>query len=266
MTSSPAELRLRSVWSLLLVAPLMGGCIQWHEGMRAGECLDGVDNDGNEAFDCADPGCARSPDCVDPASLTGSTATDDGVSEDSGGVESGGDGSSGTTVDDWEITDDIWDDVCNRNTVTITLPDGSERVLDGWVWFRGDFGPEIIGISRDGRDTCLQVGNFSNYDGYNNRIVMYGLPESGEEVPLVPESGGAPPEGVWAEADVATVGSSTEASGGVLSFTVESFSSTGGLLAVSGFGPYYADGTVGQVGGFTACYCPSGEDPDAGPQ
>ena len=126
--------------------------------------------------------------------------------------------------------------------------------------------PEIIGISRGGKDTCQQVGNFAEYDGYNNRIVMYGLPETGAEVPLVLEDGGEPPEGVWAEADVATVGHSTEASGGELSFTVDAFSATGGLMQISGFGPEYTDGTVGELGEFIACYCPSGEDPDAGPQ
>ncbi len=241
--------------------------------MRAGECLDGQDNDDNGIVDCADPGCVRSPDCLDTDATTDATTGSTGDSgDDGGGSGEGGDGSDGSTdsgtseIDEWEITEDVWDDACNRNALTITLPDGSERILDGWVWFRGDFGPEVIGISRGGQDTCLQVGNFAEYEGYNNRIVMYGLPESGETVPLVLESGGSPPEGVWAEADVATVGHSTEANGGELTFKVEAFSATGGLMTVSGFGPTYTDGTSGQIGGFTACYCPSGEDPDAGPQ
>jgi formylglycine-generating enzyme required for sulfatase activity/alpha-tubulin suppressor-like RCC1 family protein len=33
------------------------------EGRAAGECRDGADNDGDELFDCDDPGCAGSPDC-----------------------------------------------------------------------------------------------------------------------------------------------------------------------------------------------------------
>lgn len=258
--------------SLRIVAALglLGGCIQWHEGMRAGECLDGEDNDGNDIVDCADPGCVRSPDCVDPDAAEGTTEPDP-TGGGSGTGDAGGGSGSGTDagddpIDDWEITEDVWDDACNRNAVVLTLPDGGEAVLDGWVWFRGDFGPELIGITHGGRDTCLQVGNFADYEGYNNRIVMYGLPESGETVPLVLEDGGSPPEGTWAEADVATVGHSTEASGGTLEFTVETFSMSGGLMTISGFGPTYTDGTVGTLGGFTACYCPSGEDPDAGPQ
>jgi len=65
---------------------------------------------------------------------------------------------------------------------------------------------------------------------------------------------------------VATVGHSTEANGGKLDFTVDAFSAAGGLMTISGFAPTYTDGTVGTEGSFTACYCPSGEDPDAGPQ
>jgi len=254
----------------VVLATLPVGCIQWHEGMKLGECTDGVDNDGNDTVDCADPGCARSPDCVDAAGTTDTPVVDtggEGTGDDGSGSGSGSGTDSGDDpIDDWEITEDVWDDSCNRNAVELTLPDGSTATMDGWVWFRGDFGPEVIGITHGGRDTCLQVGNFAEYEGYNNRIVMYGLPENGDVVPLVLEDGGSPPEGVWAEADVATDGHSTEASGGELSFTVESFSSTGGLLTVSGFGPTYTDGTVGTAGSFTACYCPSGEDPDAGPQ
>lgn len=248
-------------WWLALFAGLAVSCGRWHEGMRVGECIDGIDNDGNDTVDCADPGCHASPDCTEADASAGDDPKPDG----DGTGDDGSDGAS-DPIDDWEITEDIWDDSCNRNAVTLTLPDGTTQVLDGWVWFRGDFGPEIIGISRDGKDTCQQVGNFAEYDGYNNRIVMYGLPETGAEVPLVLEDGGEPPEGVWAEADVATVGHSTEASGGALSFTVDAFSATGGLMQISGFGPEYTDGTVGELGEFIACYCPSGEDPDAGPQ
>ena len=34
------------------------------EGAVAGECNDGVDNDGNDLTDCADPGCEGAPDCA----------------------------------------------------------------------------------------------------------------------------------------------------------------------------------------------------------
>jgi hypothetical protein len=256
-----------------LIAGLLGGCADLHEGMQAGECLDGLDNDGNGIVDCADLGCMASPDCATedqdtPLAGVGSDAGDSWA-DDTGApaATSGSDEDAAQDSDDeWLITEDVWDDSCNRNTVELTLPSGETRVLDGWVWFRGDFGPEIIGIERGGRDTCQQVGNFGEYEGYNNRIVMYGIPDSETVVPVIPEVGGLPPEGVWAEADVATVGHSTEASGGAMSFTVMQMVPTGGLLQVEGFGPAYDDGTVGAVGDFTACYCPSGEDPDAGPQ
>ena len=34
------------------------------EGNDIDECIDGIDNDGNGLYDCSDPGCERSPDCV----------------------------------------------------------------------------------------------------------------------------------------------------------------------------------------------------------
>ena len=140
-------------------AAVVGGCVDWHEGMQVGECIDGVDNDDNGIVDCADVGCMASPDCVatDGATEAGSAAAVD---------ESKDTGIAGTTEpseveededSEWLNTDEVWDDSCNRNTVQLTLPTGEVRVLDGWVWFRGDFGPELIGIERGGRDTCQQV-------------------------------------------------------------------------------------------------------------
>ncbi|HCH63974.1 MAG: hypothetical protein CL927_17740, partial [Deltaproteobacteria bacterium] len=178
---------------------LLGGCAELHEGMQAGECLDGVDNDQNGIVDCADVGCMASPDCVPEGDSTQvGTGTDAaGSAQGSGGADDTGgasatDSSSGDSTqeldDEWVITEDVWDDSCNRNTVEISLPNGEVRVLDGWVWFRGDFGPEVIGIERGGRDTCQQVGNFGEYEGYNNRIVMYGIPDSESVVPVIPEA------------------------------------------------------------------------------
>ncbi len=47
---------------LLLAAVLLHGCRK-PEGQNAEDCRDGADNDGDELFDCEDPGCEGSPDC-----------------------------------------------------------------------------------------------------------------------------------------------------------------------------------------------------------
>ncbi len=57
-----------SLLSLSLSFLSLAACGTVLEGRNPGECADGADNDGNGDFDCADAGCAGSPDC---------TATDD---------------------------------------------------------------------------------------------------------------------------------------------------------------------------------------------
>lgn len=72
------------------------GCGGKGEGAEPGDCINGLDDDENGLFDCADPGCLNAPDCqetadsasVPEASDTGNTA---------GGNASGGDGSGGDT-------------------------------------------------------------------------------------------------------------------------------------------------------------------------
>lgn len=46
------------------------------EGNDIDECIDGIDNDGNGLYDCSDPGCERSPDCVYSPIDTGNNNTD----------------------------------------------------------------------------------------------------------------------------------------------------------------------------------------------
>lgn len=51
---------------LLLASSLGLGCTSdRYEGGEAGDCSDGADNDADGSYDCVDPGCAASPDCVE---------------------------------------------------------------------------------------------------------------------------------------------------------------------------------------------------------
>lgn len=45
------------------------------ESTAAGNCTDGLDNDGDGATDCADPGCSTDPSCTGPSPLTITTTT-----------------------------------------------------------------------------------------------------------------------------------------------------------------------------------------------
>lgn len=54
----------RASWALLAgLAGTLGCGGGKGEGTQPGECRDGIDNDDNGTIDCADPGCAGSPDC-----------------------------------------------------------------------------------------------------------------------------------------------------------------------------------------------------------
>ncbi|MBN4049528.1 hypothetical protein JYT86_00560 [bacterium AH-315-N03] len=52
----------RTLMSLVCGLALVG-CTSG-EGTEVGDCTDRADNDGDGLFDCADPGCAGSPDCL----------------------------------------------------------------------------------------------------------------------------------------------------------------------------------------------------------
>ena len=61
------------ILSVSLLALMACGEEEKAEGMTAGDCTDGADNDGDGDFDCDDDGCAGSPDC----SITNDTGTED---------------------------------------------------------------------------------------------------------------------------------------------------------------------------------------------
>ena len=44
---------------------ILSGCVPDTEGIHAGECRNGIDEDRDQRLDCADPDCAKSPDCAD---------------------------------------------------------------------------------------------------------------------------------------------------------------------------------------------------------
>ena len=61
------------------------------EGNDIDECIDGVDNDGNGLYDCSDPGCERSPDCVFTPVDTGNTNSDTDDTSDTDSPPDSGD-------------------------------------------------------------------------------------------------------------------------------------------------------------------------------
>jgi hypothetical protein len=52
--------------ALVCAATLLAGCAPDREGIHAGECRNGIDEDRDNRMDCADPDCAGSPDCAAP--------------------------------------------------------------------------------------------------------------------------------------------------------------------------------------------------------
>ena len=59
---------IRSLAALLVPVALLlvVGCpVDITEGNVPGDCIDGVDNDGDGLLDCADPSCAEVSDCID---------------------------------------------------------------------------------------------------------------------------------------------------------------------------------------------------------
>jgi len=84
------------IFSVSLLALMACGEEEKTEGMTAGDCTDGADNDGDGDFDCNDDGCAGSPDCQERDTAdTNSGDTADTNSED-----------TSSTTDPLDIDDD----------------------------------------------------------------------------------------------------------------------------------------------------------------
>ncbi len=66
------------------------------EGAGVGECGDGIDNDANGTFDCADPACA--PECGADSDVDSDADTDTGSATDSG-TGTGSDTGTGADCD-----------------------------------------------------------------------------------------------------------------------------------------------------------------------
>ena len=87
------------------------------EGMTAGDCTDGADNDGDGDFDCNDDRCAGSSDC---------SGTNDTGLEDTGGTVTSGD----PNVDDDGDGVSENDGDCDDSDVSI-YPGASDATVDG---------------------------------------------------------------------------------------------------------------------------------------
>jgi len=88
----------RSIVVLALLLTACGGTDP--EGIRPGDCLNGLDDDENGAIDCDDAGCAGSPDCEAHAAQTVGDPTDTGGMGGSSGGSGNGQGSTGSSDGD----------------------------------------------------------------------------------------------------------------------------------------------------------------------
>jgi hypothetical protein len=93
----------RACFLSLVFLLLAAGCTDLTEGMTAGDCTDGVDNDGDGAFDCLDSDCAGSPDCAGDDDDTVDDDDDSSVGDDDSSV---GDDDSSVGDDDSSVGDD----------------------------------------------------------------------------------------------------------------------------------------------------------------
>lgn len=119
---------------LLLVAPLLGACGADPEGTNPGECTDRRDNDWDAFFDCADPDCMGSPDCLDAAAAGPDLGTTDTV--DSGQQDIG-----------WEDWSGLTDEV-----ETVRIPAGTFAMgctVDAWDCYDNETPVVEVTITRD---------------------------------------------------------------------------------------------------------------------
>jgi hypothetical protein len=79
---------------------LLFACTTAYEGDEPGECGDGADNDRNGYFDCADHGCAGSPDCEGDADADSDADADaDGDADSDADGDADGDADTDSDAD-----------------------------------------------------------------------------------------------------------------------------------------------------------------------
>ena len=235
---------LRTICTTALVAGL-AACSLPREGLEPGSCSDRVDNDGNFFFDCNDPGCAASPDCID---TTGTTQG--GGSADSGDPEDSGSGGPPTT--------------CNDNDYELTFDDGSTLVLNAWIWQEGWGGAHLVGLATDGTDGCEVAEtfftSFTGYDTWFFQIDMPTVPSAGDIVRIQQATDGS--SDAHARLENLTTGTlETSEDGGRMS--VDAVALEGSFVASDVY-TRMSGGTAPQ-GDLTACWCaatPIGPEPD----
>jgi len=91
------------------------------ESPAAGNCADGIDNDGDTFTDCADPGCSADPSCTGPSPLNITTASIPGGVLNSGYMTTFA-ASGGTTPYTWSLLNNggFSDFAINPSTGTLT--------------------------------------------------------------------------------------------------------------------------------------------------
>ncbi len=106
------------VTTSLLILACLGG--KDPEGLEAGECSDGADNDADGLFDCDDDDCSGSPDC------------DTSVDSDGDGLGDLDEEALGTDPDDPDSDGDGWEDGEEVEGNTDPLDEADHPYTGGW--------------------------------------------------------------------------------------------------------------------------------------
>lgn len=220
------------------------------EGLEPGSCADRVDNDGDFSFDCDDPGCAAAPECA--GALAGNTDTGPdpaAPAEDTGEAPVVVDGS------------------CNENTYTLTFEDGTQQVLNAWVWQEGWGGAHLLGLTTDGDTTGCAVATeffteFTGYDTWFFQIDLPTIPGAGDVVRIQGAESAAGIDGTARLENLSTGALETSEDGGRMAVQQAELN---GTFIASDVYTRMSGGTAPQ-GDVVACWCaatPIGPEPDA---
>lgn len=220
------------------------------EGLEPGSCSDRVDNDGDYSFDCDDPGCAAAPECADASS--GDTASEQGPTV--------------PPVDTGEAPVVI-DGSCNENTYTLTFEDGSQQVLNAWVWQEGWGGAHLLGLTTDRSTSGCAIATqfFSEFTGYETwffQIDLPTVPGAGDVVRIQGAETAAGTDGTARLENLSTGALETSQDGGRMA--VQQADLNGAFIASDVY-TRMSGGTAPQ-GDVVACWCaatPIGPEPDA---
>ena len=247
--------RIRGWWLASMLGTMGAGCGLPAEGLEPGSCGDRVDNDGDYSFDCDDPGCAGAPECQG----MGVGATDKGGI----GFDTGDTGALEPTSPGDEDAQPVTGS-CNENQYTLNFDDGTQLVLNAWVW-EGWGGAHLVGMATNGADGCAVASefftSFSGYDTWFFQIDLPTVPGAGDVVRIQDADSATGTDGTARLENLATGALETSQDGGRMAVQQAAL---GAVFTASDVYTRMSGGTAPQ-GDLVACWCdatPIGPAPD----